>query len=279
VNIYLAALRKCDPRVQWRNPILMLVEVGAAISTVYALWETIAGDAPTSGGGALPIDFNWTLTASMWLTLYVANIAEAAAEGRGHAHTAGLRSATAVTAHRIHRYNRRSDAAGRQSRIDDVSSTDLQPGDFVVAEAGDAVPADGEVVWGIASIDESAITGESAPVIRESGGDRSAVTGGTQVLSDRIVMRVTSPIGDTRVDRMISLAVGAHRVKAPNEIALSALLASFSISFILIALTLNAVASPVAAPVSVPILAAVVAILIEVVWFLFLRVLPLFEVD
>ncbi len=262
-RVLLDALRKCDPRVQWRNPVLMLVEACALLATVYALWETVTGATPTSGGAALPGSFHWAAAAWMWLTLYTANVAEALAEGRGRAQAAGLRAAQATTtAHRVRRYDPLRDAAAREATIEAVSSAELRPGDVVVIAEGDTVPADGQVVWGIASIDESAVTGESAPVIRESGAKRATVTGGTRVLSDRVVCRVTMPLGDTRVDQMIALAEGARRQKAPNELALFALLASFSLSFVVVALTLNAVASPVAAPVSLPILAALVAALI-----------------
>ncbi|QAY68837.1 potassium-transporting ATPase subunit KdpB [Xylanimonas protaetiae] len=263
MRVLLDALRKCDPRVQWRNPVLMVVEACALVATVYALWELVTGTTPTSGGGDLPTGFHGAAAAWMWLTLYTANVAEALAEGRGRAQTAGLRAAQATTtARRVRRYDRLADAAAQHCAVDVVSSAELRPGDVVVCVEGDTVPADGEVVWGIASIDESAITGESAPVIRESGGDRSGITGGTRVLSDRVVCRVTVPRGDTRVDQMIALAEGARRQKSPNELALMALLASFTISFLLIALTLDAAASPVAAPVSIPILAALVAALI-----------------
>jgi len=192
-----------------------------------------------------------------------ANLAEALAEDQGRFHAARLRSTQeSTTAHYVRRYDAGKDAPAHTADIRDIPSTDLKAGDLVVVEEGDIIPADGDIVWGIASVNESAITGESAPVIREAGGDRSAVTGGTKVLSDRIVVRVVRPRGDTAVDRMIGLAEGAHRQKAPNELALNALLASFTISFILVAITVNAIASPVAPAVSVPVLAAVVICLI-----------------
>ena len=143
-----------------------------------------------------------------------------------------------------------------------VASAELTLGDIVVVTAGELIPGDGDIVWGIATVDESAITGESAPVVRESGGDRSAVTGGTRVLSDRIVVRITSKPGETFVDRMIALVEGASRQKTPNEIALSILLASLSIVFVIVVLTLNPIASYAAAPVSIPVLVALLVCLI-----------------
>ena len=257
------AIRKLDPRVQRRNPVLFVVWCGAALTTVVAFAEPFIGGPALSGGTVLPPGFSWAIAVWLWLTLLAANIAEALAEGRGRSHTTSLRlMRESTTAHRVRRYDETNDPGAHRTDVRDVNSAELQPGDMVVLTVGGVVPADGEVVWGIASVDESAITGESAPVIRESGGDRSAVTGGTRVLSDRIVVRVTAPIGDTVVDRMIDLAEGARRQKAPNELALSALLASFSISFVLIALTVNTIASPVAGPVSVPVLVALVACLV-----------------
>lgn len=257
------AIRKLDPRVQRRNPVLFIVWCGAVLTTIIAIVEPFIGGAAPSGGTVLPPGFTWAIAVWLWLTLLAANIAEALAEGRGRTHTTSLRlMRESTTAHRVHHYDAVTDPDAHSTNLRDVNSAELQPGDVVVLATGDVIPADGEVIYGIASVDESAITGESAPVIRESGGDRSAVTGGTRVLSDRIVVRVTAPTGDTVVDRMIELAEGARRQKAPNELALSALLASFSISFVLIALTLNTIASPIASPVSIPVLVAVVACLV-----------------
>lgn len=199
----------------------------------------------------------------LWLTLLAANFAESLAEGRGRSQTATLRLMREdTTAQLVTRYDARHDPSAQQAAVRDVGSSELRPGDVVVVGAGGLIPADGEVVWGITTVDESAITGESAPVIRESGGERSGVTGGTRVLSDRVVVRVSVRTGDTVVDRMIDLAVGARRQKAPTELALSALLSSFSLSFLLLALTLNAVAVPFAAPLSIPVLVALVACLL-----------------
>jgi K+-transporting ATPase ATPase B chain len=262
-SVALDALRKFDPRILWYNPVLLLVWAGSVLTTIVAIAEPFAEAAPSSGGSVLPGGFAWMIAVWMWISLYAATVAESIAEGRGRVHTAALRSTREVTtAHKVRRYNPAQDAPARQAETRDVSSQDLRPGDIVVLTGGDIVPADGEVVWGIASVDESAITGESAPVIRESGGDRSGVTGGTRVLSDRIVVRVTAQRGATAVDRMIDLAEGAHRHKSPTEMALTALLASFSICFVIIAVTVNPIVAPVAPGVSVPVLVAVVATLI-----------------
>ena len=192
-----------------------------------------------------------------------ANLAESVAEGRGKAQAETLRKTrTSTMANRVTSYDPNTDAAATLSATTQVSSSDLTLGDVVVVTAGELIPGDGDIVWGIASVDESAITGESAPVVRESGGDRSAVTGGTRVLSDRIVVRITSKPGETFVDRMISLVEGASRQKTPNEIALNILLASLSIIFVVVALTLNPIASYAAAPVSVTVLVALLVCLI-----------------
>lgn len=254
---------KLDPRVQRHNPVLFLVWCGAALTTVVAIVEPFTGAGRASGGTALPAGFSMTVAICLWLMLLAANIAEALAEGRGRARSASLRlMQESTTAHRVHRYDAHGDAGADTADIHDVSSAELQPGDFVVLTGGDVVPGDGEVVWGVASVDESAITGESAPVIRESGGDRSAVTGGTKALSDKVVVRVTRRSGETAVDRMVDLAEGVRRQKAPNELALSALLASFSFSVVLVVVTVDAIVSPVADPVAIPVLVALVACLI-----------------
>ncbi|GIJ72936.1 potassium-transporting ATPase subunit KdpB [Virgisporangium ochraceum] len=209
------ALRKLDPRTLWRNPVMFVVEVGAVFTTVLAVLD--------------PGTFAWLVTAWLWLTVVFANVAEAVAEGRGRAQAASLRKA-------------KRDATARRlvdGGEETVAASVLRPGDLVVVEAGQIIPGDGDVVEGIASVDESAITGESAPVIRESGGDRSAVTGGTKVLSDRIVVRITQKPGDSFVDRMIALVEGASRQKTPNEIALNILLAALTVIFLLSVVTLQ----------------------------------------
>ncbi|MGE2731387.1 potassium-transporting ATPase subunit KdpB [Mycolicibacterium vaccae] len=213
------ALRKLDPRTLWRNPVMFIVELGAVWSTVLAVVD--------------PSWFAWLIVAWLWLTVLFANLAEAVAEGRGKAQAQSLRKAkTATMARRI------TDSGGEEQ----VAAPLLQQGDIVVVEAGQVIPGDGDVVDGIASVDESAITGESAPVIRESGGDRSAVTGGTTVLSDRIVVRITQKPGDSFIDRMIALVEGANRQKTPNEIALNILLSSLTIVFVFAVATLQPLA-------------------------------------
>ncbi|MFC7532982.1 potassium-transporting ATPase subunit KdpB [Actinoplanes sp. GCM10030250] len=209
------ALRKLDPRVMWRNPVMFIVEAGAVFTTALS----IAG----------PSLFAWAITVWLWLTVVFANLAEAVAEGRGKAQAAALRSA-------------RQDTVAHLRDGREVPATGLKPGDVVVVEAGQTIPGDGDVVEGIASVDESAITGESAPVIRESGGDRSAVTGGTKVLSDRIAVRITQKPGESFVDRMIALVEGANRQKTPNEIALNILLSALTIVFLLAVVTLQPLA-------------------------------------
>ena len=257
------ALRKLDPRAQWRNPVMFIVWVGAVLTTVLAIAEPFLGGPGESGGTAVPTPFTAIIAVWLWLTVLFANVAESVAEGRGKAQAETLRKTrTSTVAHRVSGYDEQTDAAAERVTIDDVSSAELTLGDVVVVAAGDLIPGDGDVVHGIASVDESAITGESAPVIRESGGDRSAVTGGTRVLSDRIVVRITSKPGETFVDRMIALVEGAARQKTPNEIALNILLASLSIIFVVVALILNPVASYAAAPVSIPVLVALLVCLI-----------------
>ncbi|NYV74414.1 potassium-transporting ATPase subunit KdpB [Streptomyces sp. UH6] len=216
VRSFPQALRKLDPRVMVKSPVMFVVWAGSVLTTVFSF--TDPGDR-----------FGWTISAWLWLTVIFANLAEAVAEGRGKAQADTLRKAKSDTvARRV--------AAGGDEEC--VPGTALRIGDLVVCEAGDVIPGDGDVVEGVASVDESAITGESAPVIRESGGDRSAVTGGTKVLSDRIVVRITTKPGETFIDRMIGLVEGAARQKTPNEIALNILLASLSVVFLLACATL-----------------------------------------
>ncbi|APZ34165.1 potassium-transporting ATPase subunit B [Microbacterium aurum] len=257
------AFRKLNPKEQWRNPVMFLVWVGAALTTVLAVAEPFIGGPADSGGTVVPWSFTWAIAAWLWLTVLFANLAESVAEGRGKAQAETLRKTrTSTMASRVTSYDPKADAAAERATTTQVSSSDLTLGDVVVVTAGELIPGDGDIVWGIASVDESAITGESAPVVRESGGDRSAVTGGTRVLSDRIVVRITSKPGETFVDRMISLVEGAARQKTPNEIALNILLASLSIIFVVVALTLNPIASYAAAPVSVTVLVALLVCLI-----------------
>ena len=257
------ALRKLDPRQMWRNPVMFIVEIGAVYTTILAIAEPFLGGAADSGGSAVPASFTWGIAVWLWLTVLFANLAESVAEGRGKAQAESLRKTrTSTTANRVTGYDEAKDPAAETSATAPVSSADLTLGDVVVVVAGELIPGDGDIVWGIASVDESAITGESAPVIRESGGDRSAVTGGTRVLSDRVVVRITSKPGETFVDRMIKLVEGASRQKTPNEIALNILLASLSIIFVVVALTLNPIAGYSDASVSVPVLIALLVCLI-----------------
>jgi K+-transporting ATPase ATPase B chain len=261
--LLLEALKKFNPKVLWSNPVLLLTWAGGVLTTVVAIAEPIFGGVVASGGTRLPHGFTWTLAVATWLVLLTATFAESLAQGRGRAHTKALRDAKSpFAARRLSRYDPRHDASAHQTELIRVDPVDLRPGQFFLLISGDTVPADGDIVWGVGSFDESAITGESAPVIRESGGDRRAVMAGTKLLSDRVVVRVTATPGHTATDRMIALAEGTHRHKAPKELALSALLASFSLSFVFVALTLNVIVSPVAAPVSIPILVALVVCLI-----------------
>jgi K+-transporting ATPase ATPase B chain len=239
------AFKKLDPRVQVKNPVMFVVEVGAALTTYTAITK--------------PSIFNWTIVVWLWLTVVFANLAEAVAEGRGKAQAETLRRTKRETvARRLIEWR----PGQANTRIEEVSGTALTLGDHVVVEAGEIVPGDGDVVEGVASVDESAITGESAPVIRESGGDRSAVTGGTKVLSDRIVVKITSKPGETFIDRMIALVEGAKRQKTPNELALNILLASLTIIFMLAVITLQPMAFYSGAPQSLVILVALLVALI-----------------
>jgi potassium-transporting ATPase ATP-binding subunit len=218
------ALRKLDPRTLWRNPVMFIVEIGAVWSTVLAFGDNTW--------------FSWLTVFWLWLTVLFANLAEAVAEGRGKAQADTLRKTKADTvAHRLKDWKPGAEGTGEE-----IAAPLLQQGDFVVVVAGQVIPGDGDVVEGIASVDESAITGESAPVIRESGGDRSAVTGGTTVLSDRIVVKITQKPGESFVDRMIALVEGANRQKTPNEIALNILLAALTIIFVFAVATLQPLA-------------------------------------
>ncbi|MCC4248035.1 potassium-transporting ATPase subunit KdpB [Microbacterium testaceum] len=252
------AAKKLNPASQWRNPVMFLVWVGAALTTLIALTEPFLG----GGDASLPFGFTWGIAIWLWLTVFFANIAESVAEGRGKAQAATLRKTrTTTTARRVTAYSA-ADPLASDAPTEDVPSGDLRVGDVVLVEVGQLIPGDGDIIAGIATVDESAITGESAPVVRESGGDRSAVTGGTRVLSDRIVVRITSKPGETFVDRMIALVEGASRQRTPNEIALNILLASLSIVFVVVVLVLNPIASYAASPVSIPVLVALLVCLI-----------------
>ncbi|MFZ4159936.1 potassium-transporting ATPase subunit KdpB [Streptomyces griseoincarnatus] len=233
------AFRKLDPRVMVKSPVMFVVWIGSVLTTVFSF--TDPGDW-----------FGWTISAWLWLTVIFANLAEAVAEGRGKAQADTLRKA-------------KTDTVARRlvgDHEEHVPGTGLRIGDLVVCEAGDVVPGDGDVVEGVASVDESAVTGESAPVIRESGGDRSAVTGGTKVLSDRIVVRITAKPGETFIDRMINLVEGAARQKTPNEIALNILLASLTIVFLLACATLPPLADYAGTHLTTVVLVALLVCLI-----------------
>ncbi|WP_226533698.1 potassium-transporting ATPase subunit KdpB [Microbacterium paraoxydans] len=257
------ALRKLNPAALVRNPVMLLVWAGAAFATVLAIAEPFLGGPADSGGTPVPAAFTWGIAIWLWLTVLFANVAESVAEGRGKAQAASLRTTrTSTMARRVIGYDLSSDAAAERVETVEVSSAELQRDDVVIVTAGELIPGDGDIIAGIATVDESAITGESAPVIRESGGDRSAVTGGTRVLSDRIVVRITSRPGETFVDRMIALVEGASRQRTPNEIALNILLASLSIIFLVVVLALNPIASYAASPVSIPVLIALLVCLI-----------------
>ncbi|KAD3632967.1 potassium-transporting ATPase subunit KdpB [Arthrobacter yangruifuii] len=257
------AFRKLDPRLMVRTPVMFIVEIGAVLITAIAVAEPFLGGPQDSGGTPVPGAFSWLIAGWLWATVIFANLAEAVAEGRGKAQAASLRNSRATTtAYRVEGYDSGRDPAALGAGISEVPSADLGLDDVVVVEAGQIIPGDGDIIDGIASVDESAITGESAPVVRESGGDRSAVTGGTRVLSDRIVVRITSKPGETFVDRMIRLVEGAARQKTPNEIALNILLATLSLIFIVVVLTLNPLAGYSSATVSIPVLVALLVCLI-----------------
>ncbi|WGL51563.1 potassium-transporting ATPase subunit KdpB [Nocardioides sp. BP30] len=209
------AVRKLDPRALLGTPVMLIVEIGAAATTVLSVVN--------------PSVMGWLVTVWLWLTVLFGNLAESVAEGRGKAQAASLRALQEETIAR----RRRSDGV-----VETVASTELRKGDVCVVEAGERIPGDGDVIEGVASVDESAVTGESAPVIRESGGDRSAVTGGTTVLSDRIVVRITSEPGQSFVDRMIALVEGSERQRTPNEIALNVLLSTLTAIFVVVCGTL-----------------------------------------
>src|SRR5882672_1937071 len=236
------AFLKLNPRKMMGNPVMFVVEIGSVITTVLLF----------KGGAAFK--FNLQITLWLWFTVVFANFAEAMAEGRGKAQADTLRKARSETiANRL---------VGNDDAVEKVPSSNLRAGDVVFVSAGEFIPSDGEIIEGVASVDESAITGESAPVIREAGGDRSAVTGGTRVLSDRIKVRITSNPGETFLDRMIALVEGAERQKTPNEIALNILLAGLTIIFLLAVVTLQPFAIYSGSPQTVFVLVSLLVCLI-----------------
>jgi potassium-transporting ATPase ATP-binding subunit len=239
------AIRKLDPRVMMKNPVMFVVEVGAVFTTLLLLRDVIAG--------APGIGFELQITLWLWATVLFANLAEAMAEGRGKAQADTLRKTrTETTANRVL----------NGGHLETVAAAALRKNDVVMVRAGEFIPSDGEILEGVASVDESAITGESAPVIREAGGDRSAVTGGTRVLSDWIKVRVTADPGQTFLDRMIALVEGAERQKTPNEIALNILLAGLTIIFLMAVVTVQPFAVYSNAPQSVFVLVSLLVCLI-----------------
>jgi K+-transporting ATPase ATPase B chain len=238
------ALVKLDPRTMMRNPVMFVVELGSVLTTVLLI-----SNAVTRHGH---LGFNLQITLWLWFTVLFANFAEAMAEGRGKAQADALRLAKSETVAFL----------VRKDFVQEVPSSQLRAGDIVRVTAGQMIPGDGEVIEGVASVDESAITGESAPVIREAGGDRSAVTGGTRVLSDVVIVRITSNPGETFLDRMIALVEGAERQKTPNEIALNILLAGLTIIFLLAVVTLQPFAVYSGAPQTVFVLISLLVCLI-----------------
>jgi potassium-transporting ATPase ATP-binding subunit len=242
------SFRKLSPRMVAKNPVMFVVEVGSALTTVLFLRDILLHPA-----GHAPLWFTGAVSLWLWFTVLFANFAEAVAEGRGKAQAETLRKMRKET------LARRLVGGKLEGKEEEIPSSSLRKGDLVVVEANQLVPGDGEIIEGIASVDESAITGESAPVIRESGGDRSAVTGGTKVLSDRIVIRIVSDPGESFLDRMIALVEGAARQKTPNEIALHILLVGLTIVFLLACVTLIPLAKYSSLTLSVT---AIVALLV-----------------
>lgn len=238
------SFEKLDPRVLWTNPVMLVVEILAVLTTYFTIRD-IALQSKSFG-------FDGQIAAWLWITVLFANFAEALAEGRGKAQAESLRKTRSET------IAKKLDG----EKTENISASQLRKGDIVLVETGDFIPGDGEVIEGIASVDESAVTGESAPVIRESGGDRNAVTGGTRVLSDWLKVKITANPGETFLDRMIGLVEGAKRKKTPNEIALTILLIGLTIVFLLAVGTLEAYAIYSGATVSIPVLAALLVCLI-----------------
>jgi potassium-transporting ATPase ATP-binding subunit len=243
------ALRKLDPRKLAKNPVIFVTEVVSLVVTVFFVRDIVA-----QNGSAL---FSGQIAAWLWFTVLFANFAEAVAEGRGKAQADALRKTRTDT-----RAKRYVDAKNLSALIQPVNALDLRVGDVVLVEAGDIIPGDGEIIEGVASVNESAITGESAPVIREAGGDRSAVTGGTSVLSDHIKVRITAAQGSTFIDRMIALVEGAERQKTPNELALSILLSGLTLIFLIVCVTLWPLAAYSGTVLTVTVLIALLVCLI-----------------
>ncbi len=247
-----ASFRKLDPRTLVKNPVMFCVEIVAVLTTIFFLRDLIVGSGAVVGNNAA---FSGQITLWLWFTVLFANFAEAVAEGRGKAQADALRrTRTETKAKRLQ--------TAQSPSFEMVDATALRPGDLVLVDAGDLVPSDGEVIEGVASVDELAITGESAPVIRESGGDRSAVTGGTRVTSDWLRVRITAAQGSTFLDRMIALVEGAVRQKTPNEIALNILLAGMTLMFVFATVTIPSFASYAGGAVSVVVLIALFVTLI-----------------
>ena len=249
----LDAVKKLMPQQLMRNPVIFVTEVVAALVTVLWLRDVYNG----SGAPA----FSGQIAAWLWFTVLFATFAEAVAEGRGKAQAATLR-ATRSDAIAKRLVDPDGGIAALDAVVERVQALDLKVGDVVLVEAGDLIPSDGEIIEGVASVNESAITGESAPVIREAGGDRSAVTGGTTVLSDWIKVRITAQAGETFIDRMIALVEGAERQKTPNELALSVLLAGLTLIFLIAVVTLYGLALYSGTKVSVVVLVALLVTLI-----------------
>src|SRR5580658_8634087 len=239
-----SAFAKLNPRVMMRNPVMFVVEIVATLTTVLFIRDLFTGGAH--------LGFSFQINLWLWFTLVFANFAEAVAEGRGKAQAATLRKTRSETGAKLL----------EKGTWREVPAAMLKLGDVVLVEAGDVIPSDGEVIEGVASVNEAAITGESAPVIRESGGDRSAVTGGTQVLSDWIRVRVTAEAGATFIDRMIKLVEGAERQKTPNEIALNILLVGLTIIFVFATATIPSYAAYAGGTISVVVLVALFVTLI-----------------
>ncbi|MGZ8975790.1 potassium-transporting ATPase subunit KdpB, partial [Methylomagnum sp.] len=249
------AFRKLAPQTQWRNPVMFVVYIGSLLTT--ALWIQALADA-----GEAPAGFIFAVTVWLWFTVLFANFAEAVAEGRSKAQAAFLKSAKRdIMAKKL-------DQPRPDANYSKVAGSSLRRGDVVLIEAGDFIPGDGEVIEGVASVDESAITGESAPVIRESGGDFSSVTGGTRVLFDWLVVRITANPGESFLDRMIGMVEGASRRKTPNEIALTILLVAFTLVFLMVTATLlpfslyAVEASGAGRPITITVLVALLVCLI-----------------
>lgn len=248
----IGACRKLDPRQLARNPVIFVTEIVSAVVTLLFIRDVV-----TQNGTAL---FTGQIAAWLWFTVLFANFAEAAAEGRGKAQADALRKTRTGT--RAKRLIDPDGKSGMGNVVEGVSALDLRIGELVLVEAGDLIPGDGEVIEGVASVNESAITGESAPVIREAGGDRSAVTGGTTVLSDWIKVKITAAPGSTFIDRMIALVEGAQRQKTPNELALSILLSGLTIIFLIVCTTLWPLAAYSRTVLSVTVLIALLVCLI-----------------